>query len=371
VSQGIHGYFAHLFHPDLGNESKEGRLSLEPTKLRFVAEDFSFEIPADQVDVSWDAAINRINFRDTQNPGVSIVTYDELVLRNPSLPQVQDLRAEIEAKRSRKEFAWRIKITLGVIAAGILVTACFSLFSGVLVRAVAARVPPEMEREFGLEVLGEIDADVSGNAYSNEVAQLTELARPLLSVIPRMGNDVKFFIVDDPDPNAFALPGGFVVVNTGLLELVERPEELQGVLAHELAHVTERHIFRQMAAAAGPMLIVGVLFHSKSGLVNLLALGSGFMIVQGFSKEYETEADEVGWDYLVKANIDPRGMTSVFQKFRHLHGDFELPEALSSHPLLDKRIQRLEKRWSELKQKTGFLTQTNAIPLHQATTVRR
>src|SRR5260370_31387626 len=93
-------------------------------------------------------------------------------------------------------------------------------------------------------------------------------------------------------------------------------DELVGVIAHESAHITQNNHARKIISAAGPVLIFGVFLHSRSGLLNLLGEGSGFMLVQGFSQEYETEADEIGWKYLTAANIDPRGMVGVFRKLK-------------------------------------------------------
>jgi predicted Zn-dependent protease len=86
--------------------------------------------------------------------------------------------------------------------------------------------------------------------------------------------------------------------------VVKQPEELLGVLAHEIAHVTERHNYREMISAAGPMIICQAFFGRSSGMGRVVGGGAALMIGAGFSQEYETEADDVGWDYLVKANID-------------------------------------------------------------------
>jgi predicted Zn-dependent protease len=170
---------------------------------------------------------------------------------------------------------------------------------------------------------------------------------------------VKFYIANDPVPNAFALPGGHVVVNTGLLQMADKPEELLGVLAHELSHETKRHAIRRTVAAAGPLVIFGIFLHSRTGAGNLLALGSGLMVFQGFSQDYETEADETGWNYLVAANIDPRGMIQVFRKLEAAEGKMGLhhivPEAFQGHPAVEKRIARLENKWNTLPHKSGFL----------------
>ena len=94
-------------------------------------------------------------------------------------------------------------------------------------------------------------------------------------------------------------------------------------------------------------------------MLNVLSENSGLLIQQSFSQEYETEADDVGWQYLVDANIDPRGMTNLFLKLKGYEMSRKLPQltpqAFNSHPALDKRIARLEAKWKKLPRKTGFL----------------
>lgn len=149
-----------------------------------------------------------------------------------------------------------------------------------------------------------------------------------------------------------------MIVYTGLLELVDRPEQLLGVIAHEAAHVTQKHGFRKALSAAGPFLIFGVFLGGGDGLLNMLSENSGLLIQQSFSQEYETEADDVGWQTLVNANIDPRGMTDLFLKLKgyELSRKFAAvrPQAFESHPALDKRIARLEAKWRKLPRKAGF-----------------
>jgi len=161
------------------------------------------------------------------------------------------------------------------------------------------------------------------------------------------------------DPNAFALPGGHIVVTTGLLRLVERPEQLLGVVSHEVAHVTCKHSFRQMIASAGPFLVFQVFLSGRGGAFAALAGGSAILVHQSFSQEYEKEADDVGWDYLVAANIDPRGMIEVFQKLKATEASERIsnfiPKAFESHPDMDKRIARLNAKWKKLPRKTGFV----------------
>jgi predicted Zn-dependent protease len=246
---------------------------------------------------------------------------------------------------------------------GYVVAVCFLLgWLGVfathlMVLSLVAKIPPEWEQQFGDEEITELKDQGVLLDDSNRVAKLVAVAEPLLKVVPG-GESFKFHIMKSDSPNAFALPGGHIVVNTALLDLADT-DELLGVIAHESAHITRKHHARKIISSAGPLIICGVFMSSRSGLAQLLGEGSGLMLAQGFSQEYETEADDMGWNYLVQANIDPRGMIGIFEKFksgeaREKHGG-ELPQAFQSHPALDKRIARLEKKWRKLPRKTGFV----------------
>jgi predicted Zn-dependent protease len=174
----------------------------------------------------------------------------------------------------------------------------------------------------------------------------------------------KFCVVAGP-PNAFAMPGGRICVTTGLLKIVDTPEQLLGALAHESAHITQRHAFQHMISGKGPIFVMQVLTGGSDKAVNLMAMPSELLIYESFSQEYEAEADAYGWDYLVAANINPHGEIEALQKLREYevgiigtnHGS-----AFDSHPDLDRRISFLEGRWSKLSDTNHFVVLTNALP---------
>jgi beta-barrel assembly-enhancing protease len=155
--------------------------------------------------------------------------------------------------------------------------------------------------------------------------------------------------------NAFALPGGHIVVSTGLLQLAEMPEELLGVLAHEIAHVTLKHSFRKTVARAGPILVMRIFLGGSRGALGLLGGASALLVNESFSQEYELEADEQGWNYLVTARIDPSGMIRILQKLEReeetTSARSSLSQAFSTHPAMKKRIQRLESKARQLPRK--------------------
>jgi len=107
------------------------------------------------------------------------------------------------------------------------------------------------------------------------------------------------------------------------------------------------------------LLVLQLFLKGQNGMVTtVVGAGSALLVNQSFSQEYEKEADDTGWDYLLAANIDPRGMIDMFKKLKGIEGNTGgsgLPRAFQSHPDLDQRISRLEKKWRRLSRKSGFL----------------
>ncbi len=356
LNRTTHGFEASLLHPDLGSEPVGGRILVGRMQLQFQSEALSIDLPVATLEVEFEQAGKGIFFSDSRRPEVKIFTLDQSILRHPSIRS----SPQVASALGRRDLNRALRLTLCFLAGCVLVVWLGSLAMSAMARAIAERVPMEWEQKIGAREIAGLRKSGMLLDDTNEVAQLTALAAPLVQALPAGRRDLKFYISDDPQPNAFALPGGHVVVNTGLLQLADQPEELLGVLAHELAHQTKRHAMRRNIAAAGPLVIFGLFLHSNSGMGNFVTIGSGLMVFQGFSQDYETEADDTGWNYLVAANIDPRGMIRAFQKLEASEGKPGLhavvPQALQSHPATEKRIARLERKWKKLARKSDFLS---------------
>ncbi len=169
------------------------------------------------------------------------------------------------------------------------------------------------------------------------------------------GIDFEFFLVNDPTLNAFALPGGFIGVHTGLIFAARTESELASVLAHEVGHVTQRHIARSFAkqkqsnlAALAAMALAMMASRDGQGLTGAIALGSTIGAAQtlGFSREAEREADRVGYQALQAAGFDTRGMVSFFERLQQGSRLYEgnAPVYLRTHPLTSERIADIRNR---------------------------
>jgi beta-barrel assembly-enhancing protease len=356
VNPSAQGVAAFFFNPQAGNEVVAGRLFASRGGIEFRSEGFNVPIAADRLLAEWDKTDERIYFKDIARPDFTLYTLDCSILSYSPLPQLAQLNASIRSAANRKEIIRRLAMVSYFLVGFVVIAWVCSWATGTMVRTLAKKVPGEWERSFSEASLEAFEIDLSAVSYSNQVSQLEQLAAPLLKVVPLSGQQVRFHVVQDEAPNAFALPGGHVVVNTGLLQIADNSEQILGVLAHEFAHVTQKHYAQHILSAAGPLALTTVFLHSDSGLMGLLGAGTGVMVAQGFSQNFETEADEIGWEYLLRANINPRGMIEVFEKFKALDaGELKISHAFDSHPELSKRISRLEKKWNKLPNKSGFM----------------
>jgi len=166
-----------------------------------------------------------------------------------------------------------------------------------------------------------------------------------------------FILVLNPDVNAFALPGGIVAINSGLLILSQQESEVASVFAHEIAHITQRHIARNFANAKSFSVISAL---TLLGSILAAAYGGGelgqaaLITTQSslqerklaYTRSFEKEADRVGMHFLVSANIDPQGMPTFFERLnKHTQlNRGKIPEFLSSHPLTTNRISESKTR---------------------------
>ena len=192
-----------------------------------------------------------------------------------------------------------------------------------------------------------------------------EFLRPLKKASARfrslnsVGGYRIYVIADDKLINAFAAPGGYTYISSGLILSADNCAELAGVMGHELAHVTERHGVKKLESAMAAELAGGVLFGEGAGKENTQIIW-GFLQNTTFSREDESEADEVGLQIAKRGGYDPFGLAVFFRKLMAQEGGG--PEFLSSHPASSKRVKAVERsirRRYGAKSKPGKLGRTS------------
>ena len=189
----------------------------------------------------------------------------------------------------------------------------------------------------------------------------------------------RFYVVDDPALNAFAVPGGHIFVHSGLIRTAESADELAGVLAHEVAHLSQRHIARRMAAGkqtqlSSLLLVAAGVLAGASGqgeAAQALVTGAGAYSqdrMLSYSRDHEREADRLGIRYLSAAGYDPEALTSFLEKLQdwsQLQGRSAAP-FLSTHPLTGNRVADARARAERMATEADNALGRPAFPRIQA-----
>jgi predicted Zn-dependent protease len=247
-----------------------------------------------------------------------------------------------------------------LLAALILVLSpchCFALFGSITVAD---------EKEMGKKFDNAIRAQMGFVDDPEVVAYVKDVVDRVAAALPPQPWTIQSAVVAQGSMNAFAIPGGYIYIFTGLILGVENEDELAAVVSHELAHVTERHVAKRMdqmrfisiASIAG--VLAGALIGSHGGGTSTNAIGqamatgaiagaqSAFLM---YSRENERDADEVGIGYLMKSGYNPDAMPKTFEIMKKQHwfmsGD-TVPSYLSTHPGLDERIGYLRDRLRQM-----------------------
>lgn len=169
----------------------------------------------------------------------------------------------------------------------------------------------------------------------------TEIARRT----PRADLDWRFFVVDDPDVNAFALPGGFIYVNRGLIERATRLDELGGALGHEIGHVVRRHSVQQLQKGARANAVIGVgcavTGWCDNGVAQAAIQVGGAALFAKYSRHDEAEADSEAVVNVMRAGMDPEGIPALFEVLleERRSSPMAIEAFFASHPLEEERVQ--------------------------------
>ncbi len=225
---------------------------------------------------------------------------------------------------------------------------CGGLVFAALVLQGGCAVSTQREVQMGEDFSQQINRQLKLVQDPEATRYISLLGDSIARIADDRSLDWRFFIVDSKEVNAFAVPGGFVYVNRGLIERTRTLDQLAGVLGHEIAHVTMRHSVKQMQsqqrANAGLTLACILTSVCNYGVTETaVQLGGGALFAK-FSRDDESEADRVGIEYMVKAGIDPRGIPEMFRILLKEREDRPggLSSWFSTHPLEEDRVKASE-----------------------------
>ncbi len=217
--------------------------------------------------------------------------------------------------------------------------------------SAARSLSPMQEQQLGAEIMLQVRQSPLYNTDPIVTSYVRDLGERLAAKSSRASDEFDFFVINDPRVNAFALPGGYIGINAGLIMVAAHEDEVAGVMAHEIAHVTQRHIarmFERSQALSWPMMamILGSMILASQNP----ALGSGALAstiagsaqdMINFTRSNEEEADRVGMELLANAEFDPMAMSTFFGRMAQANkynDSFYVPDFLRTHPVSTARV---------------------------------
>ena len=289
--------------------------------------------PETTLQISW-TETSGLHVLQSRDPAL----FDSLLRVNlPASIQAQVLGLQKKQQQLLKSERQRVPVYLSLITA-FLFGSYFLLSQSV--SFVTELIPYEWEQKIG------------SFAFENYLLGKRKIEHPevdfaMNSIIERIdqfdGAEMTYqlAVIDEDMINAFAFPGGFVVVTSGLISHAENPEQVAAVLSHELTHVLERHSMRKLVRQAGLGILIGTVFGDASALSQLIELSSQLDSLS-FDRSQERHADDGAIKIMQAAGLSPQHLAAFFNTIKQqdsIAGD--IPEIFRTHPLTDERIERV------------------------------
>jgi len=202
-------------------------------------------------------------------------------------------------------------------------------------------IPTQTEVELGKEVVKEVESTEKVLSNPQVQSYVSNIGSKVSKVCDRKDVKYTFKVLDSEEINAFACPGGFIYIYKGLMKKMDNEAQLAAVLAHEVGHIVARHSVKRLQAIYGYSIVMEVALGDKMGKTarQMVDAATGVVLL-GYGRENEYEADDYGILYSKKAGYNPKGMVQIFEKFKQMEGKppntFE--KLLMSHPPASDRI---------------------------------
>jgi beta-barrel assembly-enhancing protease len=261
-----------------------------------------------------------IHFKE--NEDIKIILEDD----HPLLPDVRKLQKKTWIKPGGKVAILTAIVIVGIIFLNVI-------FSSLVADVGLKLITPEYEAKLGDEMFQ--SAIPSTSVDGKRTAMIQSFANKL-----RLSDKYKIqvTVVKSDDINAFAIPGGNIVVYSGLIEKMEHYEELAALLGHEASHINERHTTRAFLKELSSKLFL-IFFMDVSQVGAILLLNADKLRSLSYSRGLEKEADEKGLNILLRNKINVNGMVQLFETLQKADTAYDTPDILNTHPLTEKRIQ--------------------------------
>jgi beta-barrel assembly-enhancing protease len=342
-----------LYAPHLPSQGQKTRARFSAGHL--VVADNPVDIPLDQIGVTlggfdhkqlylfWHQKDEGRWAISPQNPQ----SQEALIRSAPAPLNALLTHASRDIRRQGHRFRFVLALLALVMALPLLLAGVFFWQSDRIADWLTDRISITQEKQLGEQAFKQATSGLRLRETGSDWQAVSAIGKKLTQGSPYTYH---WYIAEDPGINAFAVPGGYVVVNTGLIRAADSAEEVAGVLAHEVQHVERRHTLKNMVHSLGLRVLLSMALGDISG--GTVASAAANLGELKFSRDLESEADLGGLAALKKAGIAPQGMVSFFNKLAK-QGGAGIP-LLSTHPASKERMQKLQ---VTINQQGGWATQ--------------
>lgn len=294
-----------------------------------------------QHSVTWQPdKIHKNDFIDTQRVYLKYGDFPHQYL------EVNDPQFVNDLKQTYRHLSFHTSSYDVVFSKGMLGLAALTLAVIGLVAAAYFWLLPFVAESFAKQMPIEWEEKIGNSAYEQMVQGEEvdeENSKRLNAFFKQMGYttayNIRLTMVKDPTVNAYAVPGGRIVVYEGIVRTMDDYTELVALLSHEFSHVEQKHSTRNIFRSLSTYLFISVLFGDASGITAVLVENANQLKNLSYSRELEHDADAKGLALMKQKGIDPRGMENLFQELKKEEGDAaDVPGFLSTHPLTQNRI---------------------------------
>lgn len=222
-------------------------------------------------------------------------------------------------------------------------TGCGRVLAGAVTALPAFLITDQQEVALGVQAAQQVLAQMPLAPSASLQEYVSRLGAQVVAVTDRKDLPYRFFVVTDQTPNAFALPGGFIFVTTGLLGIMENEAQLVGVLAHEVGHVTAKHHVEKIREAALAQGVAVAAVGAESAATQQIAGVVLELVLRGFGRQDELESDRLGAQYTASLGYDPTALAAFLARLEQATGGSQPPwlYPLSTHPPVEQRLREL------------------------------
>lgn len=270
--------------------------------------------------------------------------------------ETEDKNIVLDLKRTHSKYGFEIpkksslfKGASGFVIIILLIVLFFCCFYTIgldlISKGVASAIPVSTEESIGQSLY---ENTVAANKINIEKTKLLNAFFKLLHYPSPY--HIQLTYIDSNMINAFALPGGNMVVMSGIIKQMKSYDELAALIGHEISHINGKHVTRSLVRTAGAYILISAVIGDVTGIAAAVAENADALRSLQFSRDLEAEADEKGLELMKKSRINPAGMLKLFERLQNAE-EQSPPEFLSTHPTTKKRIDHIQELISAVDQK--------------------